>query len=135
MDKEFTQLLKKGIPFHWDKVAQAYFDVVKDTLVQMSLMYPPNYQGDYFLYITTIDTTICMVFFQVENRIENPIYYFSCNLNDMKVKYLYIEKLSLAAVEVVQIFLHYILFQKTIVISDCSPMNYILSRQLLGGKY
>ena len=30
MDKGFTRLLKKGIPFHWDKVAQASVDVIKD---------------------------------------------------------------------------------------------------------
>ena len=33
MAKGFTQLLKKGIPFHWDQVAQASFDAVKDTPV------------------------------------------------------------------------------------------------------
>ena len=64
MDKGFNQLLKKGIPFHWDQFARASFDVVKDTLVRASLMYPPNYQSDYFLYITTTDTTIAMVLVQ-----------------------------------------------------------------------
>ena len=66
MDKGFTWLLKKGVPFHWDQVAQASFDVVKDTLVRASLMYPPNYQSDYLLYITVVDTTIAMVLVQVE---------------------------------------------------------------------
>ena len=65
MAKGFTRLLKKGIPFHWDKVAQASFDVFKDTLVWGSLMYPPNYQSDYFLYIDTTDTTISMVLVQL----------------------------------------------------------------------
>ena len=63
------------------------------------------------------------------------IYYLSHNLNDKEVKYTYIEKLALAAVQVVQIFFHYIMVQKTIVISDCNPMTYILSRQFFGGKY
>ena len=31
--KGYTRLLKKGVPFHWDQVAQASFDVVKETLV------------------------------------------------------------------------------------------------------
>ena len=65
MAKGFTRLLKKGVPFHWDQVAQASFDAVKDTLVRASLMYPPNYQNDYFLYITAVDTTISMVLVQV----------------------------------------------------------------------
>eukprot|EP00253_Pinus_taeda_P024751 PITA_24751 len=51
------------------------------------------------------------------------------------MKYSYVEKLALAAVQVIQRFRHYILFRKTTILSDCNPMMYILSRQLLGGKY
>ena len=82
MAKGFTWLLKKGVPFHWNQVAQAYFDVVKDNIVRASLMYPPNYQDDYFLYITAAETTITMVLVQVEDGIEHLIYYLSHNLND-----------------------------------------------------
>ena len=109
MAKGFTHLLKSGIPFQWDKVVQAYFDVVKDTLVRASLMYSPNYPSDYFLYIAAADTTIAMVLVQVENGIEHPIYCLSHNLNDMEVKYSYAEKLALAVVQVVQRFRHHIL--------------------------
>ena len=63
------------------------------------------------------------------------IYYLSRNLNDMEVKYSYVEKLALAAIQAIQRFRHYILFQKTIVILDCNHMTYILSHQLLWGKY
>ena len=94
-----------------------YFDAVKDTLVRASLMYPPNYQNDYFLYIVTTETTISMVLVQVEDVIEHLIYYLSRNLNDTEVKYSYVENLALEA------------------ISYCNPMTYILSRQLLGGEY
>ena len=132
MAKGFTRLLKKGVPFHWDQVAQASFDAIKDHLVQASLMYPPNYQNDYFLYITAAETTIAMVLVQVEDGIEHPIYYLSRNLNDMEVKYSYVEKLSLAVVQAIQIFRQYILLRKTIIVSDCNPMNYILSCQFLG---
>ena len=79
--------MKKGVPFHWDQVAQASFDAVKDHLVRESLMYPPNYQNDYFLYITAAKTTIAMVLVQVEDGIEHLIYYLSRNLNYTKVKY------------------------------------------------
>ena len=98
-------------------------------------MDPPNYQSDYFLYIVTADMTIDMVLVQVENGIEHSIYYLSRNLNDTKVKYSYVEKFSLAAVQAVQRFCHYILIRMTTVVSDCNPMTYILSFQLLGGEY
>ena len=54
MAKGFTRLLKKGVPFHWDQVAQASFDAIKDTLVQASLIHPHNYQNDYFLHIAEL---------------------------------------------------------------------------------
>ena len=133
MAKGFTRLLKKGVPFHWDQVAQAYFDAIKDTLLWASLMYPPNYQNDYFLYIATAETTIAMVLVQVEDGIEHSIYYLSCNLNDTKVKYSYVENISLEAVQAIQIFRHYILLRKTTIVSDCNPMTYILSRPFMGG--
>ena len=132
MAKVFTHLLKKEIPFYWDQVTQASFDALKDTLVRASLMYSPNYQNDYYLYLATTDTIIGMVLVQEENDIEHPIYYLSRNLNDTEGKYYYVEKLALATMQAVQRFCHYILLQKTTVISDCNPMTYILSHLLLG---
>jgi hypothetical protein len=66
---------------------------------------------------------------------EHVIYYLSRSLMTTEAKYLHVEKLALAAVQVVQCFRHYILLRKTTVISDCNPMQHILTCQLLGGKY
>ena len=98
-------------------------------------MYAPDYQRDFNLYLAVVDTTIAMVLLQEDNGIEHPIYYLSRNLNDIERKYSYVEKLALTAVQVIQRFRHYVLFRKTTILSDCNPMTYILSRQLLGGKY
>lgn len=56
-------------------------------------------------------------------------------MNPTELKYSRVEKLALVASQAVQIFHHYILLRKTIVISDCNPMIYILTKKLLGGKY
>eukprot|EP00253_Pinus_taeda_P030526 PITA_30526 len=98
-------------------------------------MYAPDYQKYFKLYLAVADTTIAMVLVQEDNGIEHPVYYLSRSLNDIESKYSYVEKLSLAAVQAVQRFRHYILFRKTTILSDCNPMTYILLRQLLGGKY
>jgi len=98
MDKCFTRLLKKGIPFHRDHTAEVYFDALKDTLIRASLMYSLNYQNDYYLYLAATDTTISMVLVQEEDGIKHLIYYLSCNLNDIEIKYSYVEKLTLAIV-------------------------------------
>jgi len=98
-------------------------------------MYAPNYQKDFNLYLARADTTIAMVLVQEDNGIEHPIYYLSKNLNDTESKYSYVEKLALAAIQVIQRFRHYVLFRQTTILSDCNPMTYILSQRLLGGKY
>jgi len=103
--------------------------------MKASLMYAPDYQKKFNLYLVAVDTTIAMVLVQEVDGIEHPIYYLSKNLNDTERKYSYIEKLALAVVQAIQRFRHYVLFQKTTILSDCNPMTYILSRQLLGGKY
>lgn len=41
----------------------------------------------------------------------------------------------MVVVQDVQRFRHYILLRKTTVISDCSPMMYILTKNLIRGKY
>jgi len=66
---------------------------------------------------------------------EHVIYYLSRNLLDTETRYAYVEKLVLAIICAFQRFHHYILLHTTTVVSDCNPMTYILSRQLLGGKY
>jgi hypothetical protein len=66
---------------------------------------------------------------------KHVIYYLSCTLTPTKIKYQHVEKLALAAVQAVQCFHHYILSCKTTVVSHCNPMQHILTRQLLGGKY
>ena len=49
---------------------------------------------------------------------EHVIYYLSHNLNLTKIKYSHVDKLALAPVQAVQRFRHYILLQKTTVISN-----------------
>ena len=54
---------------------------------------------------------------------------------DSETRYSHLEKLALATVIAVQKFRHYILLHTTTVLADQNPMYYILTRQVLGGKY
>lgn len=80
---------------------QASFDALKESLIKASLMYAPDYQKDFNLYLVVVDTTITMVLVQEENGIKHPIYYLSRNLNDIESKYSYVEKLAPAVVQAV----------------------------------
>ena len=134
--KGFTRLLKQNIPFYWDEIDQKSFYALKHALTHAPLLHPPNYNEDYFLYLSTAHSTIEMVLVQEDEfEIEHVIYYLSRTLNPTELKYSHVEKLALAAIQAVQHFCHYILLRKTTVISNCNPMTYILTKQLLGGKY
>lgn len=136
LTKGFTRLLKQNVPFFWDEIANQSFDALKHALTHAPLLYPPNYNQDYFLYLAAFHSTIGMVLVQEDEfNNEHVIYYLSRNLRPIEIKYTHVEKLALAAVQVVQRFRHYILLRKTTVIFDCNPMMYILTKQLLGGKY
>ena len=63
------------------------------------------------------------------------IYYATKNLLDSETHYSHVEKLALATVIAVQTFHHYILLRTTTVLEDQNPMYYILTPQVLGGKY
>lgn len=116
-------MLKKGVPFHWDDTSQKEFDSLKDVLVWASMLYPPYYQRDYFLYLIAIAITVTMVLVQEGNvGDEHPIYYLSQNLNDNEIKYTHVKKLALVVVQDVQRFHHYIPLRKNVVVYDCNPM-------------
>jgi hypothetical protein len=132
----FTRLLKKGSVFVRDTTANKYFNTLKLTLNRTPLLFPPDYSRDYFLYLSALDYTIAMFLIQEDDsHDEHVIYYLSQSLTTTETKYLHVEKLSLVVIQVVQHFHHYILLRKTTVISNCNPMQQILTRQFLGGKY
>ena len=105
-------------------------------LVNAPLLHPSNYHRDYSLYLDTAFSTISMVSIQDDDDgDEHVIYYLSCNILNIETHYAHVEKLALVVVQVVQCFRHYILFRTVNVIYDCNHMTYILTRQLLRGKY
>ena len=129
-------MLKQSVPFIWDEIADKYFDALKNVLTHAPLFHSPNYHHGYFLYLAAYDSTIGMVLVQEdESHNEHVIYYLSQNLNPMEIKYSHVDQLALEVVQAVQHFRYYILLRKTTVISNCNPMMYILTKQLLGGKY
>lgn len=98
-------------------------------------MHPPKYDNDYFLYLAPASSAITMVLVKDDDEgHEHIIYYLSRNLLDAKTHYAHVEKLALATVQVVQRFQHYTILRTTTMISDCNPMNYILTRHFIGGK-
>jgi hypothetical protein len=103
-------LLKKDTSFIWDAQAQESFDPLKKSLFLASLLSPPDYNRDFFLYISTSEGMIGMVLVQDDDALnEHVIYYLIRNLIGPELEYSHIEKLALATMHMVQILHHYIL--------------------------
>ena len=129
-------LLEKYTPFVWDDQAQNAFNTLKHAIMHAPILQPPNYTKDYSSYVVAFVFTMGMVLVQTDKHDqENLIYYLSKSLLDSKTQYSHVEKLALVTVIAVQKFHHYILLQMTTIYADSNPMFYILTRQVLAGKY
>jgi hypothetical protein len=123
------RLLKKGVTFCWDEVAQRSFENLKRALTFAPLLRPLDYNKYFLLYLAAAESTVDMVLVQEDDMLEeHVIYYISQGLAGPKLKYSHIEKLALATVHVVQRFCHYILLRKTIVIVVINPFQYMSTR-------
>jgi hypothetical protein len=132
----FLRLLRHDIPFHWDDHAQQSFDDLKAALSNAPLISAPDYNRDYILYVSASAVSVAGVLVQLgdDNR-EHVIYYVSKNLSGPPLKYKHEEKLALAVVLAVQKLRHYILLRTTKVVADSNPMQYLLSRRQVNGKF
>lgn len=70
-----------------------------------------------------------------DHHTKHVIYYLSKGLVGVELRYPYIEKLALEATYAIQCFFHYSILQTTIVVSEENPIQYILSWQILWGRY
>jgi hypothetical protein len=94
------------------------------------------YNRNYILYILASIVSVARVLVQLgdDNR-EQVIYYISKNFSGPPLKYKHEEKISLAVVLAVQKPRHYILLHTTKVVADSNPMQYLLSRRKINGKF
>jgi hypothetical protein len=77
-----------------------------------------------------------MVFVQEDDELhEHVIYYLSQNLVGPELKNSHFEKIALVVIHAVQRLRHYIFLCKTIVVVDVNPFQYVLTRNIIGGKY
>jgi hypothetical protein len=76
--KGFMRLLKKDVPFYWDDVAQCSFAALKHALTTAPLLWPPNYNKYFLLYLVATESTIGIVLVQEDDLFsEYVIYYLS----------------------------------------------------------
>jgi hypothetical protein len=95
----------KGSEFIWDTTANKDFEALKLSLTHTPLLFPPDYSRYYFLYLAASDYTVTMVLVEEDySHDEHVIYYLIRSLTPTETKYFHVEKLALAAVQVVERF-------------------------------
>jgi hypothetical protein len=100
------------------------------------LIIPPDYDHDYILYFSASTVLVAGVLIQLgDDGREHVIYYISKNLLGPPLKYNHEEKLALLVFLSVHKLLHYILLRTTKVVVDSNPMQYLLSRRQINGKF
>jgi hypothetical protein len=133
--KGFMRLLKKGVQLCWGEASQCSFEALKCALMSSPLLQPLNYNKYFLLYLDAAESTINMVLVQKDYMLEEKvIYYLRRGLFGPKLNYYHVEKLSLAGVHAIQRFRHYILFRNTTVIAIINPLQYVLTRRVIGGN-
>jgi hypothetical protein len=72
----FTRLLKKDTEFIWDTISNNSFEALKLSLTRASLLFPPDYSRDYFLYLVASEYTIGMVLVQEHDAHDEHVIYY-----------------------------------------------------------
>jgi hypothetical protein len=73
--KGFMCLLKKDVPFFWDKTAQRSYNALKHALTTTPLLRPPNYNKNFLLYMAIVESTIGMVLVQEDDSFSEYLIY------------------------------------------------------------
>jgi hypothetical protein len=132
----FLRLLRHDIPFHWDEHAQKEFGDLKMALSNTPLISAPDNNHNYILYMSASTVSVAGVLVQIgDDDCEHVIYYISKNLSGPPLKYRHEDKLALVFVLAIQKLRHYILLRTTKVVADSNPMQYLLSRRQINGKF
>ena len=89
----------------------------------------------FLLYIYAIDTTLGALLAQNDEQgRERAIYYISRTLVGYELNYSLIQRTCLVVVFAAQKLRHYMLHQKTMLVSKIDPLKYLLSRAALTGR-
>jgi hypothetical protein len=70
------RLLKKDVPFHWEKVSLFSFEALKHALTSTPMLRPPNYNKDFLLYLVVAESTIDMVLVHEDDFLEENVIYY-----------------------------------------------------------
>ena len=94
----FLQLLKKGTTFKWDDSCVAAFEDLKRYLSSPLLWSSPELAESLFLYLAVSKQVVSTMLISIKDTVQYPVYYTNKTMTDVEMRYLPLEKVSLALV-------------------------------------
>ena len=93
------KLLRKNEPHTWNDECQKAFELIKEYLLHLPILVPPQHGKSLLLYLSIIGDTVGSMFAQEDdNKNERAIYYLSKRFHDYETRYTPIEKSCFALV-------------------------------------
>ena len=101
------------------------FQQLKEYLSRPSIMSSPGTDEVLSSYIAVAPYAVSLVLVQVDNGVQQPVYYVRKSLHEAEIRYLPLEKVILAVVHGTRKFLHYFQAHTVIVLTQL-PLRAIL---------
>ncbi|KAI3457318.1 hypothetical protein Pfo_013981 [Paulownia fortunei] len=116
----FSRLMKKGIPFEWDKSCRNAFEMPGRPLI---------------LYIAAQERSVGALLAQENNDgKESALYYLSRMMTPNELNYSPIEKICLALIFTIQKLNYYFQAHTIRLISKANPLKYVMTRPVLSDR-
>ncbi|EXX59485.1 gag-pol fusion protein [Rhizophagus irregularis DAOM 197198w] len=130
-----NRLLKKNIPYIWDKDQQAAFEKLKTCLTMPPILAYPNFERLFLLYTDASTFALGAILSQKDDdKKERVIAYASWTLNKHERNYSVMELECLAVIWAVKHFHHYLHGQRFTVVTDHAALRYLMNMSNPVGK-
>lgn len=133
--RPFNQLMKKDVPFEWNKACKNAFKIIKENLTKPPMLRAFVPSQPLIIYIATQERSYGSLLAQKhDEKKEKALYYLSWTLIGVEINYSPIKKLCLALFFSIKKLRHYVYFYLAHLISKADPIKYIMSRPLLSRR-
>ncbi|XP_061999282.1 uncharacterized protein LOC133716611 [Rosa rugosa] len=131
----FSRLLKKDVPFVWDKACHNAFESIKKYLASPPVLGAPVLGKPLILYIAAQERSLGALLAQEnEERKEKALYYLSRTFTRPELNYPPIEKICLALVFAIQKLRHYMQAYTVHLVARADPVKFVMSQLVLTGR-
>lgn len=124
---DLTELLKKGVKFHWGPAQQTAFDKIKSILATQPVVVPADFSRKFELRVDSSSKGAGACLLQEHAGQSRPVAYFSRKFSPTEKRYASAELEALGVALAVRNFKHYLFGAKFDLVTDNRSLKYLLS--------